>query len=251
MGERASYLRIGDVDVWSEVVGHGEPVLLLHGGFLSAESLRPLVDALAPEFEVFTFERPGHGRTADVEGEYGYARGVAETLGYLDAQGLDAAHVVGFSDGGNIGLLLALGHPGRVRSLVTISANLDPSAFANTPGPVPTLDVAPAAGPEVDAERLAYDRLSPDGPAHADVVLAKLFRLWESEPRIAPVDLAAVRAPTLVVSADRDTVRPDHSLLIAASVPGAQLAIVPGATHDLLAERPGLLATLVLEFLGV
>ncbi|MEU4563405.1 alpha/beta hydrolase [Actinoplanes sp. NPDC023936] len=244
-------LRIGDADVYSEIAGDGDPVLLLHGGFCSLESLRAQSDALVADHRVYAFERPGHGRTADIEGEYGYARMVADTVAYLDAVGLDAAHVVGYSDGAIIGLLLALGHPARVRSLTAISANLDPGAFRDAAGAGPVLDPLPRSSqePRPDVERMHYERLSPDGPQHADVVLEKLFRLWRGEPHIDPAELARITAPVLVMSADRDTIRPDHSLLIAASIPGAQLCVVPGTTHNLIAERPELISLLIRDFL--
>ncbi|WP_432838547.1 alpha/beta fold hydrolase [Dactylosporangium sp. CA-092794] len=247
-----AYFRIGGVDLYSEVAGEGDPVLLLHGGFCSLEFMRAQSDALVAGYRVFAFERPGHGRSADIDEEYGYARGVADTLAYLDAVGLEPVHIVGFSDGAIIGLLLALDHPARVRSLVAISANLDPSGFTDAAeaGGGPVLD-APADPPEQepDAERMQYERLSPDGPEHADVVLAKLFRLWTSEPHIDPADLARIAVPVLVMSGDRDAIRPGHSLLIAASIPGAQLCIVPGTTHRLVTERPELVSTLIRDFL--
>nr|BFE66686.1 alpha/beta hydrolase [Dactylosporangium thailandense] len=250
------YHRIGGVDLYAEAAGVGEPVLLLHGGFCSLEFLRAQSDALVADHRVHAFERPGHGRSADIDEEYSYARGVADTLGYLEAAGLGSAHVVGFSDGAIIGLLLALEHPERVRSLVAISANLDPSAFADAPDQdAPDQDAPDQNAPEEpeeprpDVERMHYERLSPDGPEHADVVLAKLMRLWTSEPHIDPADLARIAAPVLVLAADRDTIRPDHTLLIAASIPGAQLGIVPGTTHLLVAERPDLVTTLIRDFL--
>ena len=258
----ATYKRINGVDLYSEAAGEGLPILLLHGGFCSLESLRAQSDALAAERRVYAFERPGHGRSADIDGDYSYERSIADTLAYLDAEGLDKVDVLGFSDGAIIGLLLALHHPERVRSLIAISANLDPSAFSwssGNSGPVLGPPVHAAAGaadgdadwdePKPDVERMHYERLSPDGPAHADQVLAKLVRLWTEEPRIDPADLAVVTAPTLVMSGDRDTIRVDHSLLIAASIPGAQLCIVPGATHGLVAERPELINAVVREFL--
>jgi pimeloyl-ACP methyl ester carboxylesterase len=247
---QTGYLRIGDADLYSEIDGDGEPVLLLHGGFCSLESLRAQSDALVTSHRVHAFERPGHGRSADIEGEYGYARGLADTLAYLDAVGLESAHVVGYSDGAIIGLLLALDHPRRVRSLTAVSANLDPSAFTDSTGSGPVLTALPAPEePGPDVERMHYDRLSPDGPGHAEVVLAKLFRLWTTEPHIPTSALARITAPTLIMAADHDTIRPDHSLLIAASIPGAHLAIVPGTTHNLIAERPELISLLIRDFL--
>lgn len=266
-----SFVRIGGAELYSEVAGpeRGEPVLFLHGGFCSLESMRPQAEAVAGSHRVFAFERPGHGRSADTDGDYSYAQSLSDTVEYLDAQGLDAVHVVGYSDGAILGLLLAVRHPERVRSLVAISANLDPSAFtfSDSADPATAVVLAPprarvpdapstSAGddlspdPEPDAERRHYERLSPDGPAHADIVLAKLIRLWTTEPTLTPSELATITAPTLVMAGDRDTIRPDHTLRIAASIPGAQLCLVPGTTHGLIAERPALISTLLREFLG-
>jgi pimeloyl-ACP methyl ester carboxylesterase len=253
------HLPLLGADVYEEVAGDGDPLLLLHGGFCSLESLRAQADALEAGHRVYAYERPGHGRTPDTEGEYSYDRGVEEAVAYLDAHGLGRVDVLGYSDGAIIGLLLALRHPERVRALVAISANLDPSAFTHSAEAAGAVVLDPIGTPahasdtgeqKPDVERMHYDRLSPDGPEHAEAVLAKLFRLWTTEPRIDPADLATITARTLIVSGDRDTIRPDHSLLIAASIPGAQLAIVPGATHGLLAERPQLIATIVGEFLA-
>lgn len=269
--DQMTQLRINGAELYSEVAGSGEPVLLLHGGFCSLESLRKISDALIPDYQVLAFERSGHGRSADIAEEYSYPRGVADALAYLDAQGLEAVHVIGYSDGAIIGLLLALEHPERVRSLVAISANLDPTAFIHSaegtdkpqlgsPPAHPSLPVSPrepvspgepasAEEPKPDLERMHYGNLSPDGPDHADAVLEKLFRLWTNEPQIDPAELSKVTAPTLIMSGDRDTIRVDHSLLIAASIPGAQLCIVPGATHALVAERPELISTIIRDFL--
>jgi len=239
-------------DLYCETVGAGEPVLFLHGGFCSLESLRPQYDAVAQRFSAHAFERAGHGRSADIEGDYSYEQGVADALAYLDVHGLDSVHIVGYSDGANIGLMLALAHPHRVRSLVAISGNLDPTGFAGAvPGTV-ELSAIPDATPTptLDSTRLAYEALSPDGPGHADAVLAKLVHLWTTEPHIALASLASIAAPCLIVSADRDTIRPDHSLLIAASIPGARLCIVPGATHGLIEHRSSFVTFVILDFLA-
>jgi pimeloyl-ACP methyl ester carboxylesterase len=258
-----AYLNINGVELYSEVDGEGEPVLLLHGGFCSLESLRELSNALVPRYRVHAFERPGHGRSPDIAEEYGYTRGLADTIAYLDANALGSVHVIGYSDGAILALLLALEHPERVRSVVSISGNLDPSAFDRSaeherlslsPGSPASTTGADASGHEdepekPDLERLHYDQLSPDGPEHAEVVLGKLFRLWTTEPNIDPARLADITAPTLIMAGDRDSIRPDHSLLIAASIAGARLCIVPGASHGLLAEQPRLISLVIGDFL--
>jgi pimeloyl-ACP methyl ester carboxylesterase len=77
---KVTYLRINGMDLYSEVAGRGSPVLLLHGGYCSLESLRAQSDALVTDHQVFAYERPGHGRSADIDEDYSYARGVADTL---------------------------------------------------------------------------------------------------------------------------------------------------------------------------
>lgn len=255
-----AYVHIGGVDLYEEVSGAGEPLVVLHGGFCSLESLAPVADALAAEHRVHAFERPGHGRSADIAGEYSYERGVADAVAYLDAHGLTAAHIVGYSDGAIIGLLLAMQHPERVRTLTAISANLDPSAYDRDPevnGPIlPALpraaaDEAESAAPDrVSPERSAYERLSPDGPSHAEAVWEKCVQLWTTEPHIDLADLARATAPTLVLAGDRDTVRPLHTLRIAAALPNARLGLVPGTTHGLVAEKPDLVTALICDFLA-
>ena len=243
------HLLINGNDLYSEAVGVGEPVLLLHGGFCSLESLRFQAEALSGDQEVFAFERPGHGRSADIEGDYTYAQGAADALAYLDAVGLESAHVIGYSDGAIIGLMLAMDHPSRVRSLVSISGNLDPSGFSGSPESAGIAVLSPMESAD-GKEREHYNRLSPDGASHADAVLKKLFALWTSEPQIDPASLASITAPVLVMAGDHDSIRPDHSLLIATSITGAQLCIVPGATHGLVAEKPAFLSAVIREFLS-
>jgi pimeloyl-ACP methyl ester carboxylesterase len=225
-----------------EVQGRGEPLVLLHGGYCSLEPMRPVADRLAERFTVHAAERTGHGRTPDREGPYHYADWILDTLALLDAQGLAAAHLVGYSDGAILALLLALEHPERVRSVTAISANLDPSGFDHDAPPVPE-----EFNELLDAQ---YAELSPDGAAHSGTVVAKLLALWEAEPQIPATRLAGITAPTLVMAGEHDLVAADHTRTIAANVPGAELEFVPGTTHVLVVEAPDLVANRVLEFLS-
>lgn len=226
--------------------GSGEPLLLLHGGYCSIEAVRELGDLLAAHVRVLAPERPGHGRTPDHDGPYGYASWVEGTLAYLDALDAGPVHVVGHSDGGIVGLLLARDHPERVRSLVTIGANLHTGAWV--PDDYPHTTVTDEAWATLQDE---YARLSPDGPEHGDVVVRKLTALWESEPDITAASLAALTVPALVIAGDHDMVAREHTASIAAALPGAGLLIVPGTTHMVVRERPDAVAAGVLGLLGL
>lgn len=225
--------------------GSGDPLLLLHGGWCSLETVRELGDLLSAHVRVLAAERPGHGRTPDHDGPYTYAQLVDVTLAYLDALGVASAHVVGHSDGGIIGLLLARDHPERVRSLVAISANVHVDAWV--PPDYPHVTLTDEANAAVDAE---YARLSPDGPEHGPVVVDKLVALWTSEPDIPAEQLATLTVPTLIMAGEHDTVARAHTEHIAAAVLGAGLVVVPGTTHMVVRERPDLVADAVLAHLA-
>jgi pimeloyl-ACP methyl ester carboxylesterase len=250
------YITVSGADVYHEVTGDGPPLVLLHGGYCSIETLRPQIEELSRVYRVYAPERPGHGRTADREGPITFDGIVGDVVEYLDAVGLADAHLLGFSDGGIAGLLMALDHPARVRSLVAVGANLDPSGLVEGDDAV---DKSGAEGHhptdplvrELEEQmQVDYDRLSPDGPAHADVVRQKLARLWREEPCIPAERLRSVMAPTLVMAGDHDSIATEHTVTIARGIPHAQLCIVPGATHLVMMERPELVNRIVREFLA-
>lgn len=238
------YRTQGDEQWYFETWGAGEPLVLLHGGYCSIEVMRELGGHLAERFEVHAPERAGHGRTADREGPYSYARMAQDTVAYLDAAGIAQAHVVGFSDGAVTGILLARDYAERVASLVAISGNLSTDAYVPDDYPHPTIteEQHTAVGRE-------YADLSPDGPDHAAVVLEKLGALWAIEPDIAPASLRRVTAPTLVLAGEHDVIRRDHTEALAAAIPGARVGFVDGTTHMLVRERPREVADRILEFL--
>lgn len=238
------YLDTAVGSLYHEESGAGEPALLLHGGFCSLENMRELSEELAQRYRVLAFERSGHGRTADIDGEYTFTRMVEETVAYLDAVGVNAAHVVGFSDGGIVSILLARDHPERVLSLVPISANVrTDDAYVPDDYPHATLTAEALAVVRADQERL-----SPDGPEHADEVSAKLGRLWEREPDIAEESLRAITAPALVLRGEHDVIARAHSEFVAEAL-RAQLVEIPGTTHMLVSERPTEVAARILAFL--
>jgi pimeloyl-ACP methyl ester carboxylesterase len=240
------YVDTTGISAYYDVTGTGDPVLFLHGGYCSAEVLRDVSEQLAG-FAVYAPERPGHGRTPDRGGAFHYDDGVVDTLAFLDAQGLDSVHVVGFSDGANIGMLLALAYPDRVRSLVHISGNLRPGddVFRADYGE----HLTPAQHAESERVSAEFSALSPHGVEHSHDVGGRIISMWETEPSIEPESLSALRMPLLVMAGDGDIIAAEHTALIHRSIPGAQLAIVPGTSHLLVRERPALVARIVQEFL--
>lgn len=238
----AGYVPIGGHDTWvDDGGGPGEAVLLLHGGLshsgVLADALGP---ALAGRFRTVAFDRRGHGRTADSAAPLHYPDMVAETIGVLEAVVGEPAHLVGWSDGGIVALLVALERPDLVRRIVVVGANYHYDAFRPA-------DADPAFATAV---RSGYGDRSPDGAGHFGAVVRKSFALWTSEPALTIADLARISQPALVVAGDDDQVPLAHTCSLFEALRHGQLAIVPGASHALPLEQPAALARLVVEFLG-
>lgn len=238
-------LDLRGIPTYYDVTGSGDPVVFLHGGFCSAEVMRDLSHELSG-YAVYAPERPGHGRTPDHGHDFHYDDGVHDTIGLMDTLGLDSAHVVGFSDGANIGLLLALAHPDRLRSLVAISGNLFPGegVFRDEEDHAAAMPADQIA--LVDRE---YAVLSPDGAEHAAELGPRIVRMWETEPQIDPAALARVDFPVLVMAGEHDMIVPEHTDLIHRSIPGARLAIIPGGSHMVVREQPAAVGAIVQAFL--
>lgn len=227
--------------------GDGEPLLLMHGGFGSSQDMDGLAAELARHFDVIAPDRRAHGRTPDVAGPLGYTIMAEDTVAFMDALAIDRAHVVGYSDGANIGMIMAIEHPGRVRKLVTISGNFRPEGVPEEARAQFRQMTAADAPPSMTE---AYAALSPDGGDHFPVVLDKMKAMLLNEPNLTPELLARIVSPTLVVAADDDLITLDHTIELFRAIPGAQLAIVPGASHLMPFEKPQLLLDLVRTFLN-
>lgn len=244
-----TYVEANGVRTYYEVDGVGEPVVLLHGGLCAIETLAGLRTALAEHNRVYLPERRGHGRTPDVSGPYSYGLFAEDTIAFMEAVGLESAHVVGFSDGATVGLFTGLRRPDLVRTLVHIGQQVNPSGIRPEFLEVMKLDAMPQ-GMLPPILRELYDAVSPDGRDHWDVVVAKEWQMIRSEPNLSFTELAQLRVPTLVMLAENDIAPESHGTEMANAIPQSKLIVVPNATHALPMDKPEVVAQLVLEFLA-
>lgn len=239
--------RSADVDgvrIYYETFGAGPPVLVLHGGTAFLETMHYQIRALAPSHLVIAPDSRGHGRSTDGEGPLSYARMSDDMLALLDQLQIDKVDIVGWSDGGIIGLDLAMRHPQRVGRLVAIGANYDVSGLAHPPA----ADASPDA-PEIVDLRDFYQRLAPD-PSHWPVFYRKVLDMWRSQPRYTVEELARIQAPTLVMAGEHDEIKREHSDAMAKAIPGGREYIVADATHLAPLERPDVVNREIGEFLS-
>jgi pimeloyl-ACP methyl ester carboxylesterase len=242
-----AYVDVNGLRTWHEVRGEGHAVVLLHGAFAGASSWSSQAPALADAgYRVHLPERRGHAHTPDVPGPLTYEVMADDTVAYLDGVVGGPAHLVGWSDGAVVALLVAQRRPDLVARLVLIGQ------YYNASGRVAggLVDQLSAGGDQVMGFlRAEYDQVSPDGPEHFPVVFAKTVQMVRTEPEIDLASLARVGAPTLVLQSDRDDVTLEHGTAVAAALPRGRLAVLPG-THALPVENPGVVNALLLWFLA-
>ncbi|MGQ9926399.1 MAG: 2-succinyl-6-hydroxy-2,4-cyclohexadiene-1-carboxylate synthase [Chloroflexaceae bacterium] len=251
--------------------GHGLPLLLLHGFTGSAEEWAGLIPALAPLCQVIAVDLPGHGRAPAPADPacYTMERTVADLLALLDHLGYAACEVLGYSMGGRVALHLAVTAPGRVRALILESASPgieDPAERAARAA----ADVALAAHiegeglewfvdywtglplfasqarlPEAARAALRARRLRGSATGYANSLrgmgVGRQRSLWADLPRLT--------MPALIISGELDTTYVAIGARMAAAMPLACQAIVPGAGHTVHLERPEAFRELVVGYM--
>jgi len=243
------YIPTGGSQVYYEAMGEGEPLLLLHGGFGTVEDFASVTPELAKHFKVVAFERPGHGRTDDDGEPFSYATMAETTVDFMGSLGLKGANLLGWSDGAAVALLVAISRPDLVERIVSVGGFFDTGNL--TAGARKWLRSATPESFRRDEPGIVkrYDEVAPEGPAHFPVVFEKTMKMWLNEPNIQREDLAKIRAPVLVMAGDRDAAPHEHTLELFRSIKDAQLCIIPGTTHFLLAEKPDAAKRAILDFL--
>lgn len=212
-----------DIELHCEETGDGEPLVLLHGNGEDGTYFTHQIAHFSQRFRVLALDTRGHGKSPRGEAPFTIRQFARDLLAFLDARGIERAHLLGFSDGGNIALVFALAHPERVGKLVLNGANL------NTRGVKRSVQVPIELG-----YRMARLFAGLSAKARAN---AEMLGLMVNDPNVAPEELAALTAPTLVIAGENDMIREDHTRLIAERIPNARLAFVPG-DHFVAAKNP-------------
>jgi pimeloyl-ACP methyl ester carboxylesterase len=220
-----------------ETYGGGAPLLLIHGNGESIRSFKGQIADFARHHRVIAMDSRGQGKSELGTATLTYEQMAEDTNALLDHLGLRQVKVLGWSDGGIIGLLLTIRHPEKVGMLAVMGANLQPDAAYPwaVDGIVRVRD------------RIAAQLAGSKDPKPLQLQL-QLLDLLGHQPHIPLTDLATIMVPTLVMAADRDVIRDEHTLSMFHAIPKSQLAIFPGATHMIPAQDPARFNRTVLDF---
>jgi pimeloyl-ACP methyl ester carboxylesterase len=241
--QRTGQANVNGISIYYAVYGQGAPVILLHGGLANADYWGNQIKALAPHRTVIVMDSRGHGRSTRDARPYGYDLMADDVVGLMDALKVPKADVVGWSDGGILGLDLAIRHKDRVGKVFAFAANTVPSGVKDDVEKNPTFA---AFIKRAGAEYVSHSAT----PKEYDAFVAQISKMWASEPNWTDAQLQAITAPVLVVDGDHDeAIKREHTEYIAATIPHAGLLILPNASHFAFLQDPDLFNFAILHFL--
>jgi pimeloyl-ACP methyl ester carboxylesterase len=220
--------------IYFEVHGSGEPLLLLHGFSGSSQDWINSLPALSGNFQLIVPDLRGHGRSSTLESPFRHRDAATDVLALLDCLQIPACKGIGISAGGNVLLHMAARQPERIRGMVLVSATpyFPAQARAITRHYGENL-------PQQDWERLR--RAHPGGDKQIQQLLASTrgFASSHDDMNFTPPLLATIQARTLIVQGDRDPLYPvELSLEMFKAIPNSSLWIVPNSGHGaVIGER--------------
>jgi len=223
---------VNGIQMYYATYGAGDPVLLIHGGLGFGDIWSAQVTDLMKDHLVIVADSRGHGRSTRTEAPFGYDLMASDYLALLDYLKLEKVDLVGWSDGGIIGLDIAMNHPERLKHLFAQAANI------TTDGVNPAVNTDTVFGSYITWMSEVYAKVSPT-PDQFDAFVAQIGTMWATQPNWTDAQVAAIAVPTAIVVGDHDeAILPDHTARIASLIPGAKLVILPQVSHFAMLQDP-------------
>jgi pimeloyl-ACP methyl ester carboxylesterase len=230
--------------IWYAVFGQGAPVFLLHGGLGHGGNWSYQVPALiAAGYSPVLIDSRGHGRSTRDGRRYTYELMASDVFAVMDTLGIESAALVGWSDGACIALIMGMQAPERVNGVFFFACNMDPSGTNVESASSPVLDRCFARHAQ------DYAQLSSTPDDFRDFVSA-VVQMMQTEPNYTAAELSEVRVPVAIVQGDGEQfIKREHSEYLAATIPDAELIILPGVSHFAPLQRPEVFNSAMLSFL--
>ena len=225
------------IQLYYEVYGVGQPLLLVHGNGGSIATFTAQIDYFRKHYKVIAMDSRDQGRSADSPGRITYEKMTDDLAALLDHLQTGPVYVLGWSDGGIEALLLAIRHPEKVSKIAAMAANLYPGGLA------PEI-LAWIESTKTEAMKAALANPEEKSARRE----AKLMQMMLDEPHIAPQALEAITVPALVLASDHDAIRDEHTLEIYHHLLNGQLCIFPNATHMIPYDDPALFNSTIDRF---
>jgi pimeloyl-ACP methyl ester carboxylesterase len=218
--EAGRYYNIRGFKMYCEVYGDGQPLLIIHGNGGSIRHFIYQIPYFSKKYKVIVADSRSQGNSIDQGDSLSYEMMADDYAALLDVLKIDSADVIGWSDGGINGLLLAIRHPEKVKKLAVTGANLVPDTTAV---PQQIWDIVTPTYSELKNKK---------DKNREEKNMYKLFRLLVDNPHIPLSDLQKIQCPVLVIGGDHDVIKEEHTFLIYKNIPRSYLWILPASGHS-------------------
>jgi pimeloyl-ACP methyl ester carboxylesterase len=223
------YALVNGIKLYYEIYGSGEPLIMLHGNGGSIGAFKNQIPFFEKHYKVIAIDSRLQGRSGGAVDTLSYDMMAADFAGLLNVLHIDSAYVLGWSDGGIDGILLAMKYPAKVKKLAISGANTVPDTTAIS---------------AADLNDIKKTVASPNSSA----IEKTLNRMMIYQPQITYKDLKKILCPVLVMAGDRDVIKPEHTLKIYQSLSSATLCIFPDSYHNVCQQHPEIFNETVLRF---
>ncbi len=251
------YADVNGLHMYYEIHGAGDPLVVLHGAFMSIDAMGMLIQPLAESRQVIAIEMQGHGRTADVDRPLSYMQLADDVAALLTEIGIEKADFFGYSMGANTALHVAVQYPEMVDKLVLVSGNYTLAGLQ--PDLLEFMNVMSAEMFADTPMETEYARLAPN-PDGFVALVEKIAMLDVEMEDLTAEAIEAITSPTLIIAGDSDAVQPEHAVDMfrrrgggvngdLTGLPNSQLAVLPGTTHISVLMRLNWIIPMTVEFL--
>lgn len=244
---RSGFARVNEIRLWYGEYGiasKGIPVVLLHGGFGNSAYFGHLIPFLARHgYRVIAVDSRGQGRSTRSSEPYSYHLMAKDVVALLDQLHIRKADIVGWSDGGCIGMDLAIRSPHRINRVFSFGAD------ATTAGLKEGYDKNPTFAAYLQRVEVEYKNIS-STPGKWNEFSAAMLQMWNNEPNFTTEQLRSIRVPFTVADGQYDEgIKPEHNRYLAETIPGSNIVILPNVSHFAMLQRPEEFNEAVLQFL--
>ena len=242
--DRGGRAQVNGISIHYAIYGRGSPVIFLHGGLANTVYWGNQVPAVAAHHTVILMDSRGHGRSTRDARPYGYDLMADDVIALMDRLQIAKADIVGWSDGGILGLDLAMRYKDRIGKVFAFAAN------TVTSGVKDGVEKNPTFAAYIERAGREYRTLSAT-PDDYNAFVEQISRMWAEQPNWSDAQLRDIDTPVLVVDGDHDeAIKRDHTEYIAATIPHAGLLILPDVSHFAFLQDPEQFNFAILHFLG-
>jgi pimeloyl-ACP methyl ester carboxylesterase len=239
------YAKVNGVEIYYAIYGSGEPLILLHGGLGNTDDWGGQIAAFAAKYKVINIAIRGHGRSTRDDQAYSYHLMASDVLAVMDILSIKKASIVGFSDGGNTGIEIAINNPDRLVRLFAFGANFNPSGVKST------VETDAVFGAYVENAAADYSRLSKT-PKQFEAFVAQMSEMWAKQPNFTPEQMKSIQIPVAVAEGEySEAIKLEHTKQMAAFIPGSTLIILPNLSHFAMWQDAEAFNAAVLKYLDM